>query len=296
MIELRRAETDADLEAWRRVRMAVLPNERADSVEKLRRGDPPERLLLVAELDGEVVGSGAAGRSDLPGLGFVAPRVLPEARRRGVGTALLHALADHVRGLGFPEASAMVDDAGALAFAQRFGFEEFERQVEQVRTIEGDEAASELPDGVEIVSLAERPELLRRTYFELALQAFEDFALADTLAVSLEDWNREWVSWPEGSFVALAGDEIVGCAGLIRDPDRVDRAEHGLTAVRRDWRRRGLASVLKRMTIAWAAANGLRELYTWTQRGNEGMRGVNERLGYVVRGRAVSVRAPLPLP
>jgi GNAT superfamily N-acetyltransferase len=295
MIRVRKASSDADFEAWRRVRIAVLPNERADSVEKLRRGDPPERLLLLAEFDGEVVGSGAAGRSDLPGLGFVAPRVLTEARRRGVGTTLLHALAEHVSALGFQEASAHVDDAGALAFAQRFGFEEFERQVEQVRTIEGDEAVPELPDGVKIVSLAERPELLRRTYFELALEAFEDFALADTLAVSLEDWERDWVSCPEGSFVALAGDEIVGCAGLIRDPDRADRAEHGLTAVRRDWRRRGLASVLKRMTIAWAAANGLEELYTWTQRGNEGMRGVNDHLGYVVRGRSISVRAPVPL-
>ena len=296
MISLRPAESDADLEAWRRVRIAVLPNERADSVEELRRGETSERLLLIAEVDGRVVGSGAAGRSDLPGLGFVAPRVLPEARRRGVGTALLYALADHVAALGFPATSALVDDAGSLAFAERFGFEEFERQVEQVRTIDGHEPAPAAPDGVEIVSLAERPELFRRTYFELAQEAFEDLALAATIAVSLEDWEREWVSWPEGSFVALAGGEVVGCAGLVRDPDRADRAEHSLTAVRRDWRRRRLASALKQTTIAWAAANGLQELYTWTQRGNEGMRAVNEWLGYVIRGRCISLRAPLPLP
>ena len=81
----------------------------------------------------------------------------------------------------------------------------------------------------------------------------------------------------------------------MRDADRADRAEHGLTAVRRDWRGRGVARALKQATIAWAAANGLRELYTWTQRGNENMQGVNERLGYVVRSRSVMVRAPIPL-
>src|SRR5205823_8509321 len=125
----------------------------------------------------------------------------------------------------------------------------------------------------------DRPELFRRTYYELAHEALADIPVTPALAISLEDWEREWVTFPEGSFVALADGEIVGCAGLMRDPDRPDRAEHGLTAVRRDWRGRGVARALKQATIAWAAANGLRELYTWTQRGNENMQGVNERLG-----------------
>src|SRR5205085_7247954 len=63
MIAVRQAESDEELEAWRRVRIAVLPNERTDSVEELRRAATPERLLLLAEVDGEVVGSGHANRS-----------------------------------------------------------------------------------------------------------------------------------------------------------------------------------------------------------------------------------------
>ena len=47
--------------------------------------------------------------------------------------------------------------------------------------------------------------------------------------------------------------------------------------------------------IAWAAANGLFEIYTWTQTGNENMRAVNERLGYVTRDISISVRRQLPL-
>jgi mycothiol synthase len=81
----------------------------------------------------------------------------------------------------------------------------------------------------------------------------------------------------------------------VRDADRPDRAEHSLTAVRRDWRGRGLGTALKRATIAWAAANGIRELSTWTQRGNVRMQRLNERLGYVVRSRCVSVRGPVLL-
>src|SRR5687767_12961336 len=99
MITLREAQTDADLDAWRRVRIAVLPNERAASVEEMRRTATPDRLFLLAELDGEVAGSGLAGKSDLAGSGFVAPRVLVGARRRSVGTALLRALAGHVQSL-----------------------------------------------------------------------------------------------------------------------------------------------------------------------------------------------------
>jgi mycothiol synthase len=295
VISVRPAQTDAQLEAWRQVRLAVLPNERVEGVEELRRNADAQQLFLLAELDGNVVGCGVAGRSDLACQGFLAPRVLPAVRRRGVGTALLRTLAAHVEGLGFDRAGTFVDDPGSLAFAERFGFREVDRDVEQVRTI-GDEEWPEIPEGIEVVTVVERPELFSRIYHELALEAFEDFALDRPIRISLEDWEREWLTWPEGSFVALAGGEIVGCAGLLRDDDRPDRAENSLTAVRRDWRRRGLASTLKRMTIAWASEHGVRELYTWTQRGNEAMRTVNEKLGYVTRSVSIRVRGRLPLP
>jgi GNAT superfamily N-acetyltransferase len=295
MIAIRPVETDEDIEAWRQVRIAVLPNERTSTVEEMRRAETPEQLMLLAEADGEVVGSGVAGRSDVGGHGFVVPRVLPDKRRRGAGTVLLRRLAEHVESLGFTRAGANVDDPGSLEFARKFGFTEHDRQVEQVRAIAADERAPDLPDGIELVSLAERPELHARVYHELAVEALQDLAVTPKIEISFEDWEREWVTWPEGSFVALAGDEIVGCAGLIRDYDRPERAEHGLTAVRRDWRGRGLAKAMKRQTIAWAAANGLTELYTWTQTGNEGMRAVNERLGYCTRSTSITVRGDIPL-
>ncbi len=72
-------------------------------------------------------------------------------------------------------------------------------------------------------------------------------------------------------------------------------AEDGLTVVARDWRRRGLAIALKRLELAWAAEHGFSEVLTWTQRGNEGMRAVNERLGYVYRTVSFKMMGPVPL-
>jgi len=295
VIAVRLAETDADLDAWRRVRMTVLPDERAQTVEEMRIAMTPGSIYVLAELDGRLAGSGIAGRSDLGGQGFLAPRVLPEVRRRGVGTALLRELAGHLERLGYDRAGTILDDPGSLAFAERFGFREVDRDVEQIRTV-GDEPWPDPPPGVEVVALAERPELFERAYHELALEAFRDFALDRPIEISLEDWRREWQVWPEASFFALAHGELVGMAGLIRDDDHPERAENSLSAVRSDWRRRGIASLLKRTVLAWAAEHGLRELYTWTQNGNAAMRAVNESLGYTTRSVGIRVRGRLPLP
>jgi GNAT superfamily N-acetyltransferase len=100
---------------------------------------------------------------------------------------------------------------------------------------------------------------------------------------------------PEAVFVALADGEVIGCARLLPDADDPGRAEHALTAVRRDWRRRGVAAALKRNCLAWAAGRGLREVYTWTQRGNEDMRALNTHLGFVTRTESLSMHASLPL-
>jgi GNAT superfamily N-acetyltransferase len=292
-IVLRVAESDTDLEAWRRVRMAVLPGERALSVDEMRTMQTPEILYLVAELDGELAGSGLAGRSSFDYAGLHA-RVMPELRRRGVGTALIERLAEHALGVGFREAGSLVDSAGSLAFAERFGFHEVDRQVEQTRAV-GTEPPPVIPDGIRVVSVAERPDLWAAAYDPFALQAFTDMATDRPVVVSREQWERDWLSWPEAMFLALDGDDIVGCAGLEFDTDHPERAEHALTAVVPRWRRRGLASTLKRMTLSFAATNGVREVYTWTQTDNADMRALNDRLGYRLGAESITVRGPLPL-
>jgi mycothiol synthase len=144
-----------------------------------------------------------------------------------------------------------------------------------------------------VTTIADRPELLRAAH-PLAVEGFADMALDGRATITLEDWLRDEATHPEGSFVALAGGEVVGFSGLMRH-DSEGVAEDGLTVVRRDWRRRGLARALKARELAWAAENGLREVVTWTQTGNEGMRALNELLGYEYRNVSVTMLAPLPL-
>ncbi|WP_425464540.1 GNAT family N-acetyltransferase [Nocardioides eburneiflavus] len=90
----------------------------------------------------------------------------------------------------------------------------------------------------------------------------------------------------------LHDGEVVGCAGLGLDPDQPTRAENGLTAVRADWRGRGLAVHLKLLTLAWAADHGITEVYTWTQDGNAAMRALNTRLGYATTRVGVQLSRP----
>ena len=110
-IAIRTAESDADLEAWNEVRRIVMPNESAPTIESLRALESPDRLMLLAESGNEVIGSGVADKSQTTG-GFVAPRVVPEHRRRGVGSALLRVLLDHLVERGFESAGAHPEDDG----------------------------------------------------------------------------------------------------------------------------------------------------------------------------------------
>ena len=295
MIALRQCVTDEDYEVWVGVRRAVLPDERAPSLDELKTYIKPDDAHLLADLNGELAGSGLMNRSDLGGA-HVAPRVLPDKRGRGVGTALLTRLAELAVDRGFERAGSHVAgaDEHSIAFARRFGFEETRRDVKQV--LELYDAPPPVPrdfDGVEFLSVESRPELLREAWL-LAQQGYEDMPI-EGVNILEENWLVEEATLPGGSFVALADGEIVGYAGLMRWPDEPTKCEHGLTVVRRDWRRRGLATAIKERSIAWAAANGIRELVTWTQTGNESMQAVNAGLGYVTTEIDLAFARSLPL-
>jgi GNAT superfamily N-acetyltransferase len=289
---VRVANSDADLEQWRAIRIAVEPGERAASVADMRRLASDARLLVLAERDGAVLGSGIADKSDLSG-GYVCPRVLPAHRRRGVGTAILGALIRHCEQLGHAAAAGLAEDPGSLAFAHRSGFTEIDRQLQQLRSV-GAEPDPVVPPGVSIVSIADRPELWPQAYGRLA-GTFADMGFTSTLRVSAQLWEQEWINAPQASFAALADGAVIGVASLLLDAEQPGRAEHGYTAVRREWRGRGVATALKRTTLLWAARQGNSEIQTWTQRDNAAMRALNERLGYRYGTVSIRVQAQLPL-
>lgn len=79
----------------------------------------------------------------------------------------------------------------------------------------GVERESTLPEGVELDTVAARPELLRLAYDPVARDGYADMPLPFPVHVSLEEWLEEEATLPEGSFVALADGEVIGYAGLL---------------------------------------------------------------------------------
>lgn len=83
----------------------------------------------------------------------------------------------------------------------------------------------------------------------------------------------------EGSFAAVHEGQIVGISTLETINDSTD-VEVGFTAVRRDYRGRGIALALKLCTIAYAGAQGLSGIRTDNDSTNLAMWHINERLGF----------------
>lgn len=263
---IRLADTAADLERCARIACAVDP-ENPVTVEQLR-GAPPGALLLHA-------GGGYAyvSPSSVPASTYAMVRVHPESRRCGVGAALLEAARGRTRALGCESLWGRVRDEESLAFVTGRGFREVARDIVVVRKVSPGEG--EVAGGV--VEL--RDEHVRGAYEVCAEATPEVHAPLPAEARPFEEWLEHESRDPAVAFVALDGDEVVGYARL-HTCGVPHRLEHGLTAVRRSHRRRGLATALKRAQLRWAADHGYRELLTDTIESNTAMRAVNERLGY----------------
>lgn len=286
---IRRAETDSDLSGLCEVWTAITPREPL-TVDQLKRrlARQPERLYLVAEVDGGVVGCGLVARSDSPARIFVGVRILPEFRRHGIGSRLFDSCAIHARELQPEWISTMVSEADAqsVVWAERRGFEEYQRQAELILQVTGNERPPALLGGVEIIEVT--PDL-REAAYALTQEAWKDLPLEVLVEPSDFDvWLEEDMPGPI-AFAAMEKGEMVGFAGLI-ERDAPGLLEHGLTATRRTHRRRGIATALKQTQIAWAAANGYRELMTFTQDRNEGMQALNLALGYEPQPDWISMR------
>jgi GNAT superfamily N-acetyltransferase len=302
VVEVLPCTSEADEQASLDVYNAVWPHDAVglDEVHSFQ-ASVTAYVDLVVRLDGEVAGSGVAAilpqRPELP---MALVTVLPEWRRRGAGTALYEAISAWCRehGLDALEAVAADDDGESIAFAQRRGFVEDRREKGVALDLTRVEPpAVELPAGVEIVTWAERPELARGMY-EVALEASPDIPGGEEEQVEpFEDWlahdMRGSGDRPEATFVAVAGNEVVGWAKFSLTEAQPVTAHHDLTGVKRAWRGRGVARALKATQIAWAKANGYREIRTRNDERNAPIRHLNEEFGYRPAVGRVYLRGPL---
>jgi GNAT superfamily N-acetyltransferase len=272
---IRAAETAAELDAYARVWTEVHPENSISGKEVRRRFAEWDdgRRYFVAEAGGVAVGTGFASRTSSPGRAVALVAVLPEYRRRGIGSELLAASLRHARTFRASAVSGWLVEA-ALPWAERRGFEAFDREVHLVRDLAGEEEHPALPRGTKIGAL-------REDEHEAAYRVYAEGVADIPSPVPLEPtFNRWWRGVQESPLVLVAreGGRIVGYAELGRQAD--DVLGHELTAVARTHRRRGIARALKQTQIAWAAERGYRRLSTDADWENVAIRRLNESLGY----------------
>ncbi|MGZ6543692.1 MAG: N-acetyltransferase family protein [Actinomycetota bacterium] len=303
MNEISPYANEADEQLGLDVYNAVWPHDRVGmSEERSYRASLLDHVDLLARIDGDVGGSALAGiQPEWPGFVFALVTVLPDYRGRGAGTGLYEAISGWARDRGLDTIQTIVadDDDESLAFAKRRGFVEESREkgvsLDLTRT---EPPTVGPPDGVEIVTWAERPELARGMY-EVVLEAAPDIpGSEDGLVEPFEDWLAHDMQGgpgdrPEATFIALAGDEVIGYAKFSLTAAQPITAHHDLTGVKRAWRGRGVARALKATQIAWAKANGYEEVRTRNDERNAPIRHLNEEFGYRPTVGRIYLKGPL---
>lgn len=301
-IEVRECAGDADERTSLEIYNVVWPRQAATMAEtrefKSKVRDHADYLVVRGDL---VVGSAVVAifpqRRDVA---FALLTVLEEHRRLGAGSALYTAVSQWAgrRSLRRIWAPVEEDDLPSLGFAEHRGFVEIERNPRMVLDLASlEEPRSALPVGVEIVSWAERPELVRGIY-DVAVDAYADIPGAeDDEMEPFEDWLVHDMQGsgdrPDATFIAVAGDEVVGYAKFSLTAARPTTAKHDMTGVRRDWRGRGVARALKCAQIAWAVESGFEQLETSNEQRNTPIRSLNAQLGYRTMPGRVLMEGPL---
>jgi GNAT superfamily N-acetyltransferase len=289
-----------DIERWVAARNAVRPDDAwTPQMLALFRAQEVERLDLLALLDDEVVGTAFVAGSPVSTEERVFAEVLvrPEARRHGVGAALLKTVLAEARGRGsnWLELFVRAEETDAVAFIEHQGF----ALVRSLDWLALDLAASapatrSLPDGIELAWLGERPQAVEGMYVVAQETYTELEQVLPHIVSTLRDWEAFELGDPKVTFdlcsIALAGDDVVGY-GVIQVAAGSKTAMHRMTAVRPAWRRRGIGKAMTCAQIAAAQQAGLDVMRGWAR--TEEIRRLALGLGYAVERSLLVYRLPL---
>lgn len=142
--------------------------------------------------------------------------------------------------------------------------------------------------GIEIMpyrdAMARWPEDWKRRSWALGEEVKHDIPWDDGFKPEPFEEYERWVDnphvWtPDGRFLAVRGDEWVGLSVIERNHVRPEIGNTGLTAVRRPFRRLGLATALKVTALAWAKEQGMTDIDTNNEEKNP-MFQLNIALGF----------------
>ncbi|OEJ27623.1 GNAT family N-acetyltransferase [Streptomyces agglomeratus] len=286
--------TPADTDAWVRVRRAALPfmvtTPESVAFERATAHPDKKMRMLVAEEDGELIGTAFAGiayDSTEPGQAFVTPQIHPGHRTRGAGSLLLRAAEEHLRAEGATAVYAwVVDTPESRAFAEHRGY----RPTRPMHFQRLDLANGRLPPrqplpaGVELHTAADFRDDPRPVFEADAETTADEPSDISTDFTDYEDWISHTWNHPlldHGLSTVVVADGRVA-AFTAAQTDGLTRYWSGMTGTVRAHRGRGFAKLAKNDSLHLARSAGYTDAYTSNDADNLPMLAVNRWFGYEI--------------
>ncbi|MEM7033133.1 MAG: GNAT family N-acetyltransferase [Chloroflexota bacterium] len=257
---------------------------------------------FVAEADDEIVGFGSFSHNERfyhRQRFWVHLDVLPDWRQRGAGTQLYdHMLVIMQTEYGANELHAETTDSRdySIRFLEKRGFWENKREPQSrlglakfdgtpFQGLETKMAAM----GIEIRALSDLmrddPQALYQVYELHQMLVFDVPDPAPRTKVDFDSWQNGYsvtnpYYLPEAHFMALHDNAYIGLTSLWGSKTD-EKLYTGMSGVKREYRRKGLATALKLRAIAFAQAQGTRALLTSNNDTNP-MLQLNLKLGFEI--------------
>jgi GNAT superfamily N-acetyltransferase len=242
-----------------------------------------QHAAWVAIVDGAVAGRAEAtlkwfADSDAAYAGVAVRRPF---RSGGIGASLWERAERHLERLAARRVTAMfVESPEGVAFARARGFAE--ERAETLSCVDPSTVHAAPPDSA--IRLVPLRDVSPEAVYEVDMITTPDVPMTDEITdMPYEEWLEMFWRRPtvtlDGSFAAIVDDAVVGFTLFAANTER-GRAFTEYTATLAAYRNRGIADRVKRASLAWAAAQGIRAAWTTNDETNAAMLSVNDRLGY----------------
>lgn len=251
---------------------------------------------MAETIEGQIIGYGASFRAPWADPGHLASIfcVHPDFREQGVGSMIL----SHIQGWANENQASVLSSIvmdwidAALPFVQKRGFSvdthvfdlELDlKQFDRTKYTHTFEKAKQ--SGIQFVTLANLPgEESERRLYDLFVETQKDnpgqYSNLPPFAQWREDSFPEKASRNDWVFLAVVGERFIGVTQLFTT-DEAGVLYNNYTGVQKEYRGRGIAKALKRLSIDAALDAGANKMTTDSEESNAPMQHINRSFGYI---------------